>query len=562
MTSQHSSNKRIFPRYRLNVETDVIVSGEMIKARLADFSVGGVGLITKEVPFTNSEHVDIKINRIDVDSPGKIIWSEDIVSGKRLGIQKTGSMRGSLSKYRLSDFLIGLQRLVKTGILHVGVNSTMKKIYLKSGDVIFSASDEDRERMGDMLLEIGKITPEQFRKSSEVMEKSSKRLGAVLVELGYLSPKELIWAVQYQVEKIIHNLFSLKEGNVVFNEEPLPVKELIILKLSTGNLIYRGIKSIDSSEISDNNLPSRDSVLYFSSAPMTLFQEITLDQEDRNILSLINGTRTIEDIISMSPLDEKETLKTLYALYSTQLIEVIEKSIVTPDVAQEEILEQPSHETDSATVEKIENLYREYKKLGHYGILNISRHSSASEIKRAYYRMAKEFHPDRHLHFQSDELKGKLNTIFAYINEAYNVLTSSKKADSSISSQPPESADDKAHTARMKFVEGKRFLTSKQYEQALTLFGQAVYFDSSIAEYHFFYGVSLLNSRKIKDSEKSIRKAIELDPYNSDYIAELGNIYLRLGFTTRAKNTFEKALKYNPFNDSAKAGLKTLDIKV
>jgi len=64
----------------------------------------------------------------------------------------------------------------------------------------------------------------------------------------------------------------------------------------------------------------------------------------------------------------------------------------------------------------------------------------------------------------------------------------------------------------------------------MTLLGQAVYLCESEPDYHFFYGVALYRKKKIKEAEASIRKALHLSPHRAEYIAELGYIYLKLGF--------------------------------
>jgi Flp pilus assembly protein TadD len=55
-----------------------------------------------------------------------------------------------------------------------------------------------------------------------------------------------------------------------------------------------------------------------------------------------------------------------------------------------------------------------------------------------------------------------------------------------------------------------------------------------------------------------LNQALTLDPFNADYLSELGHAYLRLGFRLRAKSAFEKAIKSDPRNARAITGLHML----
>ncbi len=120
----------------------------------------------------------------------------------------------------------------------------------------------------------------------------------------------------------------------------------------------------------------------------------------------------------------------------------------------------------------------------------------------------------------------------------------------------------KSETARLKFQEGKKAFKKKQFSDAVELFGQAVYLDKSVADYHFYLGLAYEKQKKFHDAEKSIRTAHGYDPFNTDYLVELGHIYLELGFKLRAKSTFERSLKLDPSNKKAREGLQKITDRI
>lgn len=551
------TNRRGFPRYRLSTECNVTVAGEKLSATVTDFSLSGMGIFIKDLNRIENPVITIHSSSLELSSQALIVWTENLFSGIRCGLQCLGRTAGNLRHYRFPDILIGLKKSGKTGVLQIDHGNTVRRLFFRQGDVIFASSNLDQERMGDMLLDIGKISRSQFDESVEMMRKTGKRQGTVLVELGHLSPSELVWSVQYQVEKIIHNLFGLDEGSFIFRDEPLPLNEVITLQLSIGNLIYNGSKLMGDSEMMIRTLPPAGSVLCVSPDENDLDLMNFLDDKDRTILSLIDGNVTVQDILSLSPLPEQETLKIMFALFSARVIDMNAKGIPQEVASAGEQPEEQGHAEDPAFAEKIEELYRKQKHLDNFGILEVSWDAPPEEIKKAYHKMVRKYHPDRHANIRSEALRQKLNTIFAHINEAYRVISQARDGRPVMPPQQqhaPEKVDNR-DLAKIRFHEGIISFKGRQFEQASILFGQAIYLDSTVPEYHFYYGRVLLLKKKIKDAEESIKKAVQLAPRNADFIAELGHIYLQLGFKTRARNTFQKALQINPRHERAATGL-------
>jgi len=60
--------------------------------------------------------------------------------------------------------------------------------------------------------------------------------------------------------------------------------------------------------------------------------------------------------------------------------------------------------------------------LTHYELLEIERGASDAQVKEAYFRMAKRFHPDVHHDRSLHDLRDKLEAVFIRLGEAYEVL--------------------------------------------------------------------------------------------------------------------------------------------
>ncbi len=551
-------DKRSFPRHRAHLDFDLIISGKPFRSRLFDFSLDGLGIFIKDAPNLGFPIVHVTISDIGVDADGETRWTRTISGGVLAGIRLLGHIRGMLGLHRLSDIFLGLKRTGKTGVLEIEAGSVINRIYLKRGDVILPASQQEHVNVCEILLESGKISPDQYNKSLEAAKKTGKRHSTVLVEMGYITVSELAEGVRTEAERIMLDLFNLEQGNFVFRDDSLPHNEVIALKFNVESLVYHGIKKIREAGRIRSGCPSLPSVLYLIVDPARVGREALLDGDDKKVLSLINGKRTVRDILSLSPLGEIETLRTICMLHNLQIIESAENSDNDASADKNATQKRSKAEIDPAFAERVEQIYREAKSSDYYGVLDVSKDASAAEIKRAYHRMAKEFHPDRYLNIESDSLREQLHAIFSYISEAYRELSGPGTVPRTSPGEEVSRGKYNKNLALARFKEGKRLFFSGQHEEAATLFGQAVYLDDSAPEYHYFYALALLNNKRMKPAEESLRKASQLDPFNSKYVAELGHIYLELGFQARAKSAFEKALKYNPSDERAMEGMRRL----
>src|SRR4030043_288624 len=347
------------------------------------------------------------------------------------------SLADNIKNFSLPKVLVYLNRNRKTGTLIIKTPMFTKKAYLVKGDAILSSSTYEDDRLGEMLIKAGKITMEQYDASVEILKKTGKRQGAILIELGYLTPKDLFWGVKYQVREIIYSLFQLEDAEYEFVEGEIPTQEVITLKMSMGNLIYEGVKRIDNWTRIKNELPNADFVLKLSNDPVTLFQDIELGQQDRKMLSIIDGVKTIKELISSSWIGSFEAMKILYVLWFIGVLEVKEiekeKVIERPEeveemVSPEDIL-QPVPEEEEDFRRGVDEIYLNLDSLSENALLGADGSSEGETIKKNYYRLAREFHPDRYFSSADPSIKDKLTAIFDAITRAYDTLKAEKKTE-------------------------------------------------------------------------------------------------------------------------------------
>lgn len=551
-------DKRLFKRYKHKADFFVTIDNTSYKASTVDFSLSGLCIFIEgsASPGLNSR-IALRIEEMDLDIQATVVWVQKTGSNLLVGLQKM-SIAGLLKHFPLADILLDLQRSDATGVLEMRHDAAAKQIFFSKGIMVFAASNCEEDRIEEVLLRDNRITTDQYYQAANMMSGTGKSRTKALVEMGIIEPHDLVTAVKRQSEEIILSLFQWEEGRVTLIEGPLP-SQIPVLKLSAANLIFHGIKRINKAEYFKSVCPPLDTILYYSEEPINLFQDIRITEKDQHVLSLIDSKVTIKELLSLSSLGEFLTMKTICALLSTRMIVPIGKGFI-PDKNIIKILKKPQKDVDSAFIAKVDDIFERLETMDYYRILGIGRKASQDEVKRAFYGCAKEFHPDRHFGVSSEAIKIRLNAIFVCINEANRILSNQAeraKYDRNLSIRTGKPEASPGERAKVKFQQGQAMLRKERYEDAAILFRQALYFDSSVAGYHFFLGMTYAKQNKLHESVKAITDALDIDPQNADYVVELGRIYLTLGFKARAKSSFEKAIKLDPTNRKAQEGLKS-----
>lgn len=154
------------------------------------------------------------------------------------------AISGKITFTPLVEVLELLRQKKATGILTITSGSLTKSIYFKGGQIVFSASNSSRDRLGEILVRTGKLTRKNLDYATRLHKKDMglKKLGAILVENRLLTSKDLFGGLKAQVKDIIYSLFLLEEGDYQF-EERFPA-DIIQLQIDFQDLIIEIIQRI------------------------------------------------------------------------------------------------------------------------------------------------------------------------------------------------------------------------------------------------------------------------------------------------------------------------------
>jgi hypothetical protein len=233
-------------------------------------------------------------------------------------------IRGSLEESSLPELLRSVTRSHETGVLTCTIHEYQKAIYILDGQIIFASSSNTDDRLGESLLRNDRVPLRPLMIASK-MVRPGKRLGSILVDMNVLSPEELVEGVRNQVKDIIHSLFKVTKGQYELALKDVNTHEMILLNISTEDIIFDGVKSINSWTRILKGLGSIQHTMVPSAEASKLILNLTLEPEEQHLFSLCEkGQFKVEEICTMSYMSNFETCKHLWAFMMVGILDSIE----------------------------------------------------------------------------------------------------------------------------------------------------------------------------------------------------------------------------------------------
>ncbi len=240
------------------------------------------------------------------------------------------SIREELNKVSFPELIYNIFEKKLSGVIEVKRDDEEKGFIIKKGQIVFSKTNNIEESLGSLLLQKGLITKEQYSSSVLIMQETGKRQGRILVEMNAIKPSDLWEGVKEQLKQIFFSIFNWAAGEFSFNEGDPTITEAIVLTESTPDLILEGVRGVSDFNVFYHYISDR-SIRYVINDEKYKRRPIVMEPYEEYVTDLVNGERSVEEIINLSDIGEIETLRVLYILKIFKLI-VSDKNytIITP----------------------------------------------------------------------------------------------------------------------------------------------------------------------------------------------------------------------------------------
>ena len=250
------------------------------------------------------------------------------------------AIKGSLKEASLPDVLQLLAMGKKSGCLSVTHRSNFGYIYFNKGKISYASIVNRRDRLGDILVKSGLISPAQLEQAVAAQDRArDKRLGEILVALTFISREELHTQIRGQIEDAVFFLFTWTQGTFNFEADIRPEEQDFLVSINPETLLLEGARRVDEWSLIEKKIPSFDLVFDVDRARLAE-SGVALTTGQETLVSLIDGRRDVAALVDESGLGEFDVGKAVFGLLTAGFLHRVGKTKVAEPVIAEARVEE------------------------------------------------------------------------------------------------------------------------------------------------------------------------------------------------------------------------------
>jgi hypothetical protein len=232
-------------------------------------------------------------------------------------------LEGSLDAFSLPDIFQLLSFTKKSGGLHLAHDGADGVVFFTAGQVTGASADSSRQPLARRIVGSGAVTDEALAAAVEAVA-NGEGLGVVraLLESGAVEAELLRQAAQDQATDAIFDLLRWREGDFAFvldETNPDDVGVTVAVETVLAEAEARRASWDSVSQV----VPSPQAVL---AMPVVLTAEPVVSREEWSLLALVDGRRSVAELVDLTGSGQYAVVSTLAALVQRGLLAVREEA--------------------------------------------------------------------------------------------------------------------------------------------------------------------------------------------------------------------------------------------
>ncbi len=231
------------------------------------------------------------------------------------------ALQGNLRDFSASEILQLLGTQKKTGCLTLEQNAQHVVIFVQDGRVVSTRTPGLAK--GDPLLaflkQAHRLSEEQHRGILTIQRESSRDLEDLLLNGRYLDAEELASFVERQILDDLMHLVRWEDGTYRFDPH-LRWTQPPLVRLSIEGILMEVARRSDEQKRYGSMFPDRHQILGLRDLPDP---NVNLGEEERELFGIIDGRRTLDEVVAAAPLSEYETYEALQRMVEAGWVEPV-----------------------------------------------------------------------------------------------------------------------------------------------------------------------------------------------------------------------------------------------
>ncbi len=243
--------------------------------------------------------------------------------------------QGDISAIAVTDVVQNLANNRKTGTLAIQRGEVLRKIVFQDGKIA-SYWDNAGFSIPRWVEDKGIVDPDTLKRALQNYRKSRKKtLGEMLHQAGAINHEDYLHHVKDLFQEVIYETFSFRDGTFEFHEnkiDPESVDREIAgskIELQAGPVLIESARRLDEWEAIRRSLPSDCEIYQVHPSERTaLKNEMREDELAMAAIDLLDGTRTVREVVAALPAGRFDACRVLADLVSRKAARPVDGNVL------------------------------------------------------------------------------------------------------------------------------------------------------------------------------------------------------------------------------------------
>ncbi|MCU0664798.1 MAG: DnaJ domain-containing protein [Myxococcota bacterium] len=499
---------------------------------------------------------------------------------------------GTFDKTPFGHILIYIYERRLGGTLQVQDEQHQATIYFREGVPAKTRTSMSGRSLSAVLRALGYVNDAQLEACAAEVSAKGLLAGQVLLSLGAIDTRQLVVGLREQLLSKLVDVFSLGSAGYAFYEkvnmlagygpdELVEVDPFAVLLAGLRTLPYQAVHERIAGPLKGRYVTLRDP---------NVVRRFRTDPHERALChELLNQPVSADSLLFDVARDRRIVDRVLYGMLITkQLVVTTEMPRTAADssVPRSELDSLPPLDSrvppspeEQARRKQIEKKAARLASENYYQMLEISVGAPVEEVRKAYFQLAKLYHPDKVTGAWAADLKDTLQYIFSNLSEAHAALTDpdsrdayeqrirgaeTKKAKTELSTAEEDMVRATLEAEKL-FQMAQVYLKRDEINTALEMVEKAVQLNPQDGEYlatrAYLMGRQRPAGEDVMDLVAVLRKAVQVRPNSERAHSYLALMLKRAGRFAEAKSHYSRVLAINPHNIEVARELRLMEMR-